>query len=68
MFLVFNKEKIQTYIVSLLTVAILIAVANIDNTKVVPASATQKYLPIYNVQTEENKIAFTMNCAWSQLP
>ena len=31
MFLVFNKEKNQTYAVSILTVAVLIAVANIDN-------------------------------------
>ena len=63
MFLVFNKEKIQTYAVSILTVAILIAVANIGKISAIPTSATQKYLPIYNVQTEENKIAFTMNCA-----
>lgn len=65
MFLVFNKEKIQTYAVSILTVAILIAVANIGKISAIPTSATQKYLPIYNVQTEENKIAFTMNCAWN---
>lgn len=32
------------------------------------SSMAQKLLPIYNVQTEEKKIAFTMNCAWSQLP
>lgn len=65
MFLVFNKEKIQTYAVSILTVAVLIAVANIGKINAIPTSATQKYLPIYNVQTEENKIAFTMNCAWN---
>lgn len=65
MFLVFNKEKIQTYAVSILTVAILIAVANIGNISIIPTSAMQKYLPIYNVKTEENKIAFTMNCAWN---
>ena len=64
MFLIFNKEKIQTYVVSILTVAVLIAVANIKNISSIPASVTEKYLPIYNVQTEENKIAFTMNCAW----
>ena len=63
MFLVFNKEKIQTYAVSILTVAVLIAVANIGNISAIPTAATQKYLPIYNVQTEESKIAFTMNCA-----
>lgn len=65
MFLVFNKEKIQTYLVSILTVAVLIAVANIDTTKTISVSATQKYLPIYNVKTEEKKVAFTMNCAWN---
>ena len=65
MFLVFNKDKIQTYAVSILTVAVLIAVANIGNIKAIPTSATQKYLPIYNVKTEKNKIAFTMNCAWN---
>lgn len=64
MFLVFNKEKIQTYIVSILTVAVLIAVANVKNIKAIPTSVTEKYLPIYNVQTQEPKIAFTMNCAW----
>ena len=68
MFLVFNKEKIQTYIVSVLTVAVLIVIANIGSTKIVQTSATTKLLPIYNVQTEEKKVAFTMNCAWSQLP
>lgn len=64
MFLVFNKEKIQTYLVSILTVAILIVASNIDNTKAIPTSVTEKYLPIYNVKTNENKIALTMNCAW----
>lgn len=64
MFLVFSKEKIQTYIVSILTVAVLIGIANIDAIKAIETSAMQKNLPIYNVQTEEKKIAFTMNCAW----
>lgn len=68
MFLVFNKEKIQTYIVSVLTVAVLIVIANIGSTEIVQTSASAKLLPIYNVQTEEKKVAFTMNCAWSQLP
>ena len=64
MFLIFNKDKIQTYIVSILSVAVLIVVANIGNIKTIQTSATTKLLPIYKVQTEENKIAFTMNCAW----
>ncbi len=65
MFLIFNKEKIQTYTVSILTVAVLIALANIKDISAVPTFASEKYLPIYNVQTEENKVAFTMNCAWN---
>ena len=65
MFLVFNKEKIQTYIVSILTVAVLIGIANMERIKIVETSATQKELPIYNVQTEESKVSLTMNCAWN---
>lgn len=65
MFFVFSKEKIQTYIVSILTVAVLIAVANIDKFETIPTAVTEKELPIYNVQTEEKKVAFTMNCAWN---
>ena len=65
MFLVFSKEKIQTYLVSILTVAVLIGIANMDSIKTIQTSSTEKYLPIYNVQTEEKKIAFTMNCAWN---
>lgn len=65
MFLIFNKEKIQTYTVSILTVAVLIALANIKDISAVPTFAQEKYLPIYNVQTEENKVALTMNCAWN---
>lgn len=64
MFLVFNKDKVQTYIVSILTVAVLIAVANINNIKTITTSATLRSLPIYNVKTDEKKVAFTMNCAW----
>ena len=50
---------------SILTVAVLIALANIKDISAVPTFASEKYLPIYNVQTEENKVAFTMNCAWN---
>jgi len=37
--------------------------ANTVNT-IQTASQASKLLPIYNVQTEEKKVAFTMNCAW----
>ena len=65
MFLVFSKDKIQTYVVSVLTVVLLIFLANIDKNDVIQTSALEKNLPIYNVQTEEKKIAFTMNWAWN---
>ena len=65
MFLVFNKEKIQTYFVSILTVGVLIAIANMGTAQILPTSASERALPIYNVKTEENKVALTMNCAWS---
>lgn len=69
MFVVFNKQKIYTYAVSLVTVVLLFCVAsslNHKNRDTVETSAeNQKLLPIYNVQTGENKVAFTMNCAWN---
>ena len=69
MFLVFNKEKIYAYLVSIITVIVLFFSAgmfinNKDN--IIEASAhTQKKLPIYNVDIKDKKIAFTMNCAWN---
>ena len=71
MFFVFNKQKIYTYLVSIVTVVLLFCVAgSLNNTSngknAVPTSSTTgKLLPIYNVQTEEKKVAFTMNCAWN---
>ncbi len=72
MFLVFNKQKIYTYLVSIVTVVLLFCVAsnvrtNTNNT-VPTASNIQTKLPIYNVQTDEKKVALTMNCACLQLP
>lgn len=69
MFLVFNKEKIYTYIISILTVILLFFVAGningISGGEAVEASSNEeKLLPIYKVKTEENKVALTMNCAW----
>lgn len=56
MFLVFSKDKIQTYVVSVLTVVLLIFLANIDKNDVIQTSALEKNLPIYNVQTEEKRL------------
>ena len=66
MFFVFNKQKIITYFVSLLTVLALFFVAgNLKKEEVVETSVgNEKLLPIYNVETKEKKAALTMNCAW----
>ena len=69
MFFVLNKQKIYTYVVSIITVVFLFCVAsNIDKsnqTSIETSATSNKLLPIYNVQTQENKVAFTMNCAWN---
>lgn len=67
MFIILNKDKILAYVVSVLTVITLFGIANLTVVdKVVETSSNSvATLPIYNVQTEEKKIAFTMNCAWS---
>lgn len=68
MFIILNKEKMLAYGISVLTVIMLFGIANISmiNKDVIETSSNiQATLPIYNVQTEEKKVAFTMNCAWS---
>lgn len=68
MFLIFNKQKIYAYLVSIVTVLLLFCAASTVNTNkntVQTSSTTSKLLPIYNVQTEQKKVALTMNCAWN---
>ena len=69
MFLVFSKEKIFTYLVSILTVTLLFCgVANFQtkSKETIETSANSgKLLPIYKVKTEKNKVSLTMNCAWN---
>lgn len=69
MFFVFNKDKIMSYIVTLFTVVVLFLAAsaiNNDTQKTVEtASNVGKLLPIYSVETNEPKVAITINCAWS---
>lgn len=66
MFLVFNKEKIYAYLVSVVTIVLLLGLVTKMNSRdtIETSSNNTRLLPIYNVQTEENKVAFTMNCAW----
>ena len=66
MFIIFNREKINSYLISFATVITLFVMAFImTGNDTVETSASTKELPIYNVATEEKKIAFTMNCAWN---
>ena len=69
MFLVFSKEKISTYLVSILTVTLLfLGVANYQTRTekaIETSSNAEKLLPIYRVKTDEKKVALTMNCAWN---
>ena len=66
MFIVFSKEKINTYLVSVIMVIFLFVIANmITNPKTVETvSVNNRLLPIYNVKTDKKEIAFTINCAW----
>lgn len=65
MFIVFNKEKINAYIILLSTVVILFGIAfSMTSKSAIETAASTKELPIYNVLAEEKQIAFTMNCAW----
>lgn len=72
MFFVLNKQKIYTYLVSIVTVVLLFCVAgSLNNTSnggntIQTSSAVGKLLPIYNVQTDQKRVAFTMNCAWNE--
>ena len=67
MFLVFNKDKIMSYIVTLFTIVVLFLTASAFNREeVVETSANaSKLLPIYSVDTTEAKVAITINCAWN---
>lgn len=67
MFFIFNKEKIKSYFVAFSTVAVLFTMSIIVNNKqtLEVSSSTNENLPIYNVQTEENAVSLTMNCAWN---
>ena len=68
MFFIINREKLSAYIVSIATVLVLFVLAGMispEGNTVETSSNIQKHLPIYNVQTEENKVAFTINCAWN---
>lgn len=67
MFIVFNKQKIYSYLVAFTTVITLFVFAFTiaKNPNAVLTASTNKELPIYAVDTQEKKLAFTINCAWN---
>lgn len=70
MFLVYNKDKIISVAIALSTVLVLFLLAatfkqNTLNDTIQTSSATSKLLPVYSVDTDENKVALTINCAWN---
>ena len=70
MFFVMNKRKIYSYMVALSTVAILLtfgmALTNHMNAQTIQTSSyTNRLVPIYQVDRQENQVALSMNCAWS---
>ena len=68
MFIVFNKQKICSYLIASSTVVILLAVSIFftGNTDTMQMSAgTSKLVPIYNVETSKKAVSITINCAWN---
>lgn len=72
MFFVTNKDKIISVAIALSTVLVLFLLAAtfkqnnvINNASVETVAGKSKLLPVYSVDTEENKVALTINCAWN---
>lgn len=69
MFFVFNKRKINSYLISIGTVIMLFAVSlfvnNGVNSTIETSSKNVIQLPIYKVETERKKVAISINCSES---
>lgn len=68
MFFVYSKDKIISVAIALSTVFVLFLLATTfkpNNETVETSAGITKLLPVYSVDTEENKIALTINCAWN---
>lgn len=63
MFLVLNKNKILSILV-LSTIVITCVSLYMNATIQTSGVSGKRLLPIYNVETEEKKVAITLNCAW----
>ncbi len=68
MFIVFNKQKVYTYCISIIMVVLLFCIAGTltaEKETMTTSSTNEKLLPIYKVKTDSKKVALTMNCAWN---
>ena len=70
MFFVYDKDKIISVVIAFSTVLVLFLLAatfkqNSVGTTIETSASTSKLLPIYSVDTNENKVALTINCAWN---
>lgn len=74
MFMVINKSKVVSYAIVFSTVVVLFVmsvamqknnITNETNNTIETSAGTKKELPIYSVETEEKKVALTINCAWN---
>ena len=67
MFFVFNKRKINSYLISIGTVIMLLAVSmfvnNKMNSKIETSAEAISSHPIYKVETEIKKVAISINCS-----
>ena len=68
MFFVVNKDKLITYIVSIVMVILLFtfvtSIKSGNEETILTSSSNSRLLPIYKVKTENKNISLTMNCAW----
>ena len=69
MFFVVNKDKLITYIVSIVMVVLLFtfvtSIKSGNEETILTSSSNSRLLPIYKVKTENKNISLTMNCAWN---
>lgn len=67
MLILLKKEKIISYLITICIIIMLFVAGNfmpVENEIMQTSAKTSKDLPIYSVETNENKVALTINCAW----
>ena len=69
MFFVVSKDKLITYIVSIMMVVLLFtfvtSISDGGKETILTSSSNSRLLPIYKVKTDSKNVSLTMNCAWN---